>query len=190
MYKCVRDESGEGFAIKVLDLQALSLRSGFDDTRLMREAVVMQKLNHPNLCKLYDVIKSSDFMLLVLELIRGQDLFDTILARRGISDMDARYIFRQIFSAIGYMHAKGIVHRDLKPENILLDGIPPENLEKGIINERTKVKIVDFGLSKEQAAQNTFAGTPRYIAPEVLAVGEAEKRRRQGVVCCAPCVFC
>jgi len=125
----------------------------------------------------------------VLELIRGQDLFDTILARKGISDMDSRYLFRQIFSAIGYMHAKGIVHRDLKPENILLDGVPSENYEKGIIDENTVVKIVDFGLSKEQAVNNTFAGTPRYIAPEVLAVGETEKRRRAGVPDAGPTTY-
>ena len=123
----------------------------------------MQKLSHPNLCKLHQVVKTNDFMLLVLELVRGQDLFDTILARRGISDMDARYLFRQIFSALGYMHAKNIVHRDLKPENILLDGIPLANMEAGIIDECTQVKIVDFGLSKEQVRESVEKGLIVFI---------------------------
>ena len=60
VYKCKKEATGEEFAIKVLDYQALSLRATFDESRLMREANVMTKLNHPNLCRLFDVIKTPD----------------------------------------------------------------------------------------------------------------------------------
>jgi len=175
-----KDATGEEFAVKALDLQSLRLRSEVDETRLMRKTTVMKHLNHRNLCRLFDVIKTPDYVLFVLELIRGQNLFDTILARKSISEIDARFLFRQIFSAVGHMHAKGFMHRDIKPENILLDGIAHES--EGVIAEKTVVKIVDFGLSKAQGNNNSFAGTPLYVAPEVIAVGQQEERRRQGVI--------
>jgi len=128
--------------------------------------------------------------LFVLELIHGQSLLDAILPNHGISVAGTRFLFRQIFTAMAYMHAKGIMHRDLKPDNILLDGIPPENLDRGVIDDKVVVKIVDFGLAKEQRGVNyTFAGTPRYVAPEILAVGEVEKRRRAGAVDVEPMTY-
>jgi calcium-dependent protein kinase len=64
---------------------------------------------------------------------------------------------RELFSSINHCHAQGIIHRDIKPENIMIS------------NENT-VRLIDFGLSKASKKKNltTIAGTPYYMAPEVL----------------------
>jgi len=75
-----------------------------------------------------------------------------------------------LFDAVIYCHGLGIVHRDLKPENLLLDS---KNLENSTI------KISDFGLarflSKSQLATTT-AGTPGYVAPEIIACDPYDSR--------------
>ena len=65
---------------------------------------------------------------------------------------------KELFGSLVHMHAQGIVHRDIKPENIMLD-------------ENESLKLIDFGLSKVQTdkkTMKTFAGTPYYMAPEVM----------------------
>lgn len=64
---------------------------------------------------------------------------------------------KQLFSSINHCHANGIVHRDIKPENIM-------------INDEDEVRLIDFGLSKvsKKKQMHTVAGTPFYMAPEVL----------------------
>ena len=67
-------------------------------------------------------------------------------------------IFKQVVSAVEYLHSQGVVHRDLKPENILLDS-------------KLNAKICDFGWSvllNEKATRTTFCGTYEYMAPEIL----------------------
>ena len=66
---------------------------------------------------------------------------------------------KQILSALNHMHKQKVIHRDIKPENIMIQG---EN----------EIKLIDFGLSKRQHGNNkmtTVAGTPYYMAPEILS---------------------
>jgi len=70
----------------------------------------------------------------------------------------AAVFMRKLFSALHHMHAQGVVHRDIKPENIML-------------TKTDELKLIDFGLSKRQVGNKklkTIAGTPYYMAPEVL----------------------
>lgn len=71
---------------------------------------------------------------------------------------------KQLFSAINHCHACGIVHRDIKPENIM-------------INDEDEVRLIDFGLSKvsKKKQMHTVAGTPFYMAPEVLVENYGSK---------------
>jgi len=64
----------------------------------------------------------------------------------------------KLFQAINHCHAQGVIHRDIKPENIM-------------ITDSGSVRLIDFGLSKANrgnANMTTVAGTPYYMAPEVL----------------------
>lgn len=79
--------------------------------------------------------------------------------RRRFSEREAVTVFRQIVSALEYMHAQDITHRDVKLENIIVD--------------RNKVKLLDFGfscISKEKL--KIFCGTPSYMAPEIVSKRE------------------
>ena len=106
---------------------------------------MMKMIKHKNIVKLKEVLASNSKIYLVLELIKGGDLFDVIrgtyllinsnyLDKGGLDENTARKYFYQILRGVHYCHERGISHRDLKPENIL-------------INEEGIVKISDFGLS-------------------------------------------
>lgn len=126
--------------------------------RIEREISYLRLLRHPHIIKLYDVIKSKDEIIMVIE-YADNELFDYIVQRDKMSENEARKFFQQIISAIEYCHRHKIVHRDLKPENLLLD-------------EQSNVKIADFGLSNIMTDGNflkTSCGSPNYAAPEVIS---------------------
>jgi calcium-dependent protein kinase len=102
---------------------------------------------------------------LVQELCVGGELFDRIIESK-FGEKDAAIVMKQILSGVNYMHQSSIAHRDIKPENFLL-------ATKDAI-AKTTLKIIDFGLScyfEAGKLLKTKAGTPYYVAPEVLAGG-------------------
>lgn len=88
---------------------------------------------------LVDLFEDDRYFYLVLELLRGGDLFD-YLERRNfkISEQRAKELFKQIADAVKYIHQFGIVHRDLKIENIIMSDDTEQSLPK----------IADFGMVK------------------------------------------
>jgi len=93
-------------------------------------------MDHQNIVKLYEVYEDEEFFYLIMDLLKGGELFDEIVKRQKFSENDAADIMLQVFSAINYIHKKGFVHRDIKPENICLES----NL---------KIKIIDFGTARK-----------------------------------------
>lgn len=143
-------------ALKIINRKTLA-KSDMQG-RVEREISYLRLLRHPHIIKLYDVIKSKDEIIMVIE-FAGKELFDYIVQRGCMSEDEARRFFQQIISAVDYCHRHKIVHRDLKPENLLLD----DNLN---------VKIADFGLSNIMTDGNflkTSCGSPNYAAPEVIS---------------------
>lgn len=146
----------ERVALKIINRKTLA-KSDMQG-RVEREISYLRLLRHPHIIKLYDVIKSKDEIIMVME-YAGKELFDYIVQQGRMSEDVARRFFQQIISAVEYCHRHKIVHRDLKPENLLLD----ENLN---------VKIADFGLSNIMTDGNflkTSCGSPNYAAPEVIS---------------------
>lgn len=146
----------EKVALKIINRKTLA-KSDMQG-RVEREISYLRLLRHPHIIKLYDVIKSKDEIIMVIE-FAGKELFDYIVQRGKMPEDEARRFFQQIISAVEYCHRHKIVHRDLKPENLLLD----ENLN---------VKIADFGLSNIMTDGNflkTSCGSPNYAAPEVIS---------------------
>lgn len=169
-------------AIKIIEKAKVS-----NVERFKLEVEIMMKLDHPNILRLMDYFEDPKYVYLVLELCTGGELFDRIISNKYYNEEDARVIFRQIMTALHYCHINGVVHRDLKPENfIMISQKDPFTL-----------KIIDFGLSrtfnqadkalnditpddnakkrKTRAVLKTKAGTPFYIAPEVLTGNYNEK---------------
>ena len=102
-------------------------------------------------------------VFVVLELVGGGELFQKICRERHFSEKVAARMFYNILSGVAYLHHKRIVHRDLKPENLLMTSKADD----------AAIKIVDFGFA-EKCPKDTLtkcAGTPLYLAPEVLHAG-------------------
>jgi len=157
-------KTGDKVAVKVIKKQTVA---GEDIKLLRREITNLKTLDHPNILKLYEVYEDKDNFYLVMELVRGQELFDKIVARGQYSERDASNITRQFVSAIEYLHLRGIAHRDLKPENLLSVGQ----------GENEVMKVADFGLSKNFSDEKmqTSCGSPGYVAPEVLECESYDK---------------
>ena len=108
-----------------------------------------------------------------MELAEGGDLFDKVEADVGVGEDVAHFYFVQLVSAIAWCHAKGVAHRDIKPENMLL-------------SKSGDLKLADFGLATQFCEPRTgkrkncamVCGSPPYIAPEILAVGRANQKRK------------
>uniref|UniRef100_A0A6B2L240 Protein kinase domain-containing protein n=1 Tax=Arcella intermedia TaxID=1963864 RepID=A0A6B2L240_9EUKA len=145
-------------AVKIINREKLN--NSKNDARIKREIQAMQRLNHPHIVRLYDVIESKTHIFIIMEYVSGGELFNTITTHGKFSEPEAREFFQQIISAISYCHQSKVAHRDLKPENLLFD---PKT--------RT-IKIADFGLSNivdDGALHHTACGSPNYAAPEVIS---------------------
>ena len=158
--QCTHLDTGQAFAIKILDLNRV--RELGTSVNVRREISVMKKLDHTNVTRLVEVMKSDTHIFIVCELAEGGDLFDKIVEQDLFDEETSRIYFRQILDAVEYCHSRGVCHRDLKPENILLA-------------EDGTVRVTDFGFSRAFIDQDTLlqvytrCGTPNYIAPEVLS---------------------
>jgi len=134
----------------------------------MNEMEVLKTVDHPNIIKLFDCYYDNLFYYMVEEYCSGGDLFDYIKKEKYFTERKASIIFKQLLSAINYLHKKNIVHRDIKPDNIVF--IKTKN---NIIF----IKLIDFGTStafKGKKLSQEF-GTIYYIAPEVIMNNYNEK---------------
>ncbi len=126
---------------------------------LERELNVLKNTSHPNLPKIYDLIKENGSFFLIMEIVKGENL-KSIVDRKGhFKNKEIKHIMKQVCSALYYLHSlePPIVYRDLKPSNIVMD-------------ERGKVKLVDFGIakrySKEIEVTERAFGSRGFAAPE------------------------
>ena len=130
-------------------------------TRVISEARLASRLNHPNIVTVYELIDTPWGLAIAMEMVDGQSLRRLLKARR-LSARQVIHMGRQLASALAAAHDKGIVHRDVKPENVMVrdDGF---------------VKVLDFGLAqslRDQVAGNRIVlpvGTVQYMSPEQKA---------------------
>ena len=131
--------------------------------RFKQEIAIMKMMDHPNIIKLYETFEDHRNIYLVMELCAGGELFDRIIESGHFTEVQAATLMQQIVRAIYYMHENKVCHRDLKPENFLFTTKEPI--------EKNTLKIIDFGLScifEPNQVLTTKAGTPYYVAPQVL----------------------
>jgi serine/threonine protein kinase len=151
---------GRYVALKTLDIRSVH-RTDDALARFRREIEILGRLEHPNIVRALDVIRTRTQLYLVLEYIEGRDLASLVKERGPMSVGEAAGYALQAARGLAYAHARGVVHRDLKPSNLLLarDGV---------------VKIADLGLARffdnDPATELTFKGcclgTPEFMAPE------------------------
>ena len=155
----IHKKTGKKVAIKIMKKKSMTTQ----DLELQkREIEILKICQHPNICRLLDVFENQEYIYIVLENLKGGDLFNYLESRDfTITQERARELSHEIATAIYYLHQFGIAHRDLKPENILMTSS----------SDDADPKLVDFGLSKIIGPGETCAdpfGTLSYVAPEVL----------------------
>lgn len=162
---------GRKVAIKSLPTELLE-----DDQakrRLMREARAAARLDHPNICAIYEIGEEDNHNFIVMQYIEG-DTLSLRIKRNEVRLKESIDIAIQIAAALSSAHSNGIIHRDIKPQNIIVsnDGV---------------VKVLDFGLVKalqqekadeeERASQlliteaGAILGTAAYMSPEQVKNG-------------------
>ncbi|XP_058489149.1 serine/threonine-protein kinase DCLK1-like isoform X2 [Solea solea] len=155
--ECVEKSTGREFALKII---------GKDKCRgkehmIQSEVSILRRVKHPNIVLLIEEMDTHSDLYLVMELVKGGDLFDAITSSNKYTERDASCMLFNLTSAIKYLHGLNIVHRDIKPENLLVfehhDG-------------SKSLKLGDFGLATVvNGPLYTVCGTPTYVAPEIIA---------------------
>lgn len=161
-------------AIKVLEKRPMKndpkrMRS------MLRELAIVHLIQHPHVVKVYDVMETPEAFGIVMEHVKGGDLFDLISRHGRLEAPVALRILAQLVTALEYCYDHGVAHRDLKPENILVD-------------EQGNVRLCDFGLAGtysegvdmkgEPLLMSTFCGSPNYAAPEIVLARPYDPRQR------------
>uniref|UniRef100_A0A665TCN9 Serine/threonine-protein kinase DCLK2 n=1 Tax=Echeneis naucrates TaxID=173247 RepID=A0A665TCN9_ECHNA len=155
--ECVERSTGQEFALKIID----KARCCGKEHLIENEVAVLRRVRHPSIIQLIEVDETPSQLFLVMELVKGGDLFDAITSSTKYSERDASAMVFNLAGAIKYLHRMNIVHRDIKPENLLVCEYP----------DGTKsLKLGDFGLATVvEGPLYTVCGTPTYVAPEIIA---------------------
>lgn len=160
------EATNQRVALKVLH-PALA-ESPLQRARLEREHQALQRVSHPGVARVYELLPSSPVgPVLVMEAVEGRPL-NELAAARPMDPTTAARLCGKVLAALGAIHALGLVHRDVKPANILMDvhGEP---------------RLVDFGVARAGDLSNLtgavdVVGTVAFAAPEQLTGGSIDGR--------------
>lgn len=156
--ECVHKRTNVHAAVKIIDKATMEPE---EKVLLRTEIAVLKLVNHPNIICMKGLYESKQHIFIVMEMLKGGELFERIVGRPRFTEPEAAKIIRPLLESVAYLHDLGIVHRDLKPENILCG------------SELEDLKIADFGLSKmilPKEKMDAACGTLSYVAPEVLTM--------------------
>jgi non-specific serine/threonine protein kinase len=161
-----RDERlGRSVAIQMLS----SLAN--DDTgrrRLWREARAAARINHPNVCQLYEVGEVGGELFIAMEHLEGETLSER-LRRGALSVAETIPIGLDMLAALSALHALGFVHRDLKPSNAFLTPHGVKLLDFGLARPIDAAAAEALGADADLTRSGLVMGTPRYMAPEQIS---------------------
>ncbi|CAG5123047.1 unnamed protein product [Candidula unifasciata] len=157
VYQSRKTGTGREFAIKVIGKSKLKGKEYMveDEIRIMKDC------RHHNIIRLYEEFETPCWIYLVMELVKGGDLFDAISQSVKFAEVDSALMIKDLCHALFYLHSRRIVHRDIKPENLLVH----RNKDGSVT-----LKLADFGLAMEvKGLIYAVCGTPTYVAPEILS---------------------
>ncbi|XP_042270313.1 serine/threonine-protein kinase DCLK1-like isoform X2 [Thunnus albacares] len=154
--ECMERSTGREYALKIISKDKCRGK----EHMIQSEVSILRRVKHPNIVLLIEEMDTYSDLYLVMELVKGGDLFDAITSSNKYTERDASCMLFNLASAIKYLHSLNIVHRDIKPENLLVyehhDG-------------SKSLKLGDFGLATVvNGPLYTVCGTPTYVAPEIV----------------------
>lgn len=161
------DESGNDVALKYPTLKISKSQRDTDRLqanaeRLRREFAMVQRIEHPNIVRMYELLEPQQgFLILKMEYVEGRSLRAILKdAAYPLSSEQKISIMRDVARALQYLHDRGLVHRDIKPENVL-------------VGRNGVAKLADFGIGKVTGGalntprdEDAMAGTVAYLSPE------------------------
>jgi serine/threonine protein kinase len=168
VYRAVEDGNGRDTAIKVMVLGG----DGGDQSPFVRrfehEAEAVERLDHPNIVKVYGAGRTEEFVYIAMQLVMGGTYRQLLGHPMPVSEACSYMI--QMAKALHHAHMHNVIHRDVKPANMLIDAIDQNHL-----------LLADFGIAKIMGQKGvtktgTAVGTPEYMAPEQAKGEEIDPR--------------
>lgn len=154
--ECMERSTGREYALKIINKDKCRGK----EHMIQSEVSLLRRVKHPNIVLLIEEIDTQHDLYLVMELVKGGDLFDAITSSSKYTERDASSMLFNLASAIKYLHSLNIVHRDIKPENLLV---------YEHVDGSKSLKLGDFGLATVvNGPLFTVCGTPTYVAPEII----------------------
>ncbi|KAL7417452.1 kinase-like domain-containing protein [Mrakia frigida] len=157
VYRALNLGNGSMHAIKRIRLEGLQED---DITQLMKEVELLKRLAHPSIVKYEGMMRDEDTLNIILEYIENGSLGSTLKSFGDLTEHLVSSYVMKILEGLHYLHTQRVVHCDLKAANILT-------------TKSGNVKLSDFGVSLnlvavEHKKENDVAGTPNWMAPEVI----------------------
>lgn len=168
----VRDDGGQEYAMKILrenaseDDYATQSEQNLARTRLRREALALQRINHIGVCSIVDMELDASIAFIVTELIEGLNLKEDVAENGPYIRDDLERLAHKLIDAIKAVHSAGIVHRDIKPTNVMISATGPVLVDFGIAMGEGESHVTRTGL---------VMGTPGFIAPEIIEGGDSDE---------------
>ena len=163
VYEAFQEGLDRPVAVKALDVKLARSKDVLE--RFRREGRAYARLRHEAIVQVHDLVEKDEGLYLVTELVDGTDMA-RLLAKGGALPPDCvALVGARIADALDYVHFNALLHRDVKPANVM-------------VSREGEVKLMDFGIAKGEADSDLtrvgmLVGSPSYMAPEVLAGGEA-----------------
>jgi tetratricopeptide (TPR) repeat protein/tRNA A-37 threonylcarbamoyl transferase component Bud32 len=158
----VRDKN-EIRAVKVLKAELFKKET--NRKRFKQEAVIIDKLVHPNIIRIFERGEYNDRLYIVMEFLDGIDLAEKIETEKNLLLGDCLHIMKQLADALAFIHSRNIIHRDMKPANVMV-------IHKN--HDPNHIMLLDFGLSRMKfqsrlTRTGVLVGTLNYMAPEQIS---------------------
>ncbi|KAM9781191.1 serine/threonine-protein kinase DCLK1-like isoform 3-T3 [Syngnathus typhle] len=156
VHECAERSTGRHYALKIINKGKCRGK----EHMIQNEVAILRQVKHPNIVLLIEEVDTYSELYLVMELVKGGDLFDAITSANRYTEKDASGMLYNLANAIRYLHSLNIVHRDIKPENLLV---------YEHVDGSKSLKLGDFGLATVvDGPLYTVCGTPTYVAPEII----------------------
>ncbi|CAH0399239.1 unnamed protein product [Chilo suppressalis] len=190
--RCVHRQTGQQFAVKIVDVARFTASPGLSTADLKREATICHMLKHPHIVELLETYSSEGMLYMVFEYMDGSDLCFEVVRRATAgfvySEAVACHYMRQILEALRYCHENDIVHRDVRPHCVLLAGrdncapvklggfgvaaqlpTPTSNRAPPELVMDNRPLMGPLGQAYLKSDEYGRIGTPHYMAPEVVS---------------------